>query len=66
MGVRGGHRKVVMFLVHKKHTSDKKARQAKFKRRMKNLAIWTAFLLAFAELVNALAELIQLLVKLLS
>lgn len=54
-----------MFLVHKKHTSDKKARQAKFKRRMKNLAIWTAFMLAFTELVNALAELIHTLVKLL-
>lgn len=54
-----------MLLAHKKHTSDKKARQSRFRRRMKHLAIWTAFLIAFAELVNALAELIQILVKLL-
>lgn len=56
---------MVMLLAHKKHTSDQKARQSRFRRRMKNLAIWTAFLIAFTELVNALAELIQILVKLL-
>lgn len=57
--------RLVMLLAHKKHTSDEKAKQSRFQRRMKNLAIWTAFLLASSELVNALAELIQLLVKLL-
>lgn len=65
MGVRGGHRKVVMILVHKKHTSDKKAEQARFRRRVKLLAAWTAFLTALAAVVTALAELIHSLVKLL-
>ncbi|WP_165953436.1 hypothetical protein [Deinococcus sp. S9] len=55
----------MMILVHKKHTSDKKAEQARFRRRVKLLAAWTAFLTALAAVVTALAELIHSLVKLL-
>ena len=53
-----------MLLNHKKHTSPKGHEQAKFKRRMKYFAAWTALLLALAGLVSALAELTRILAKL--
>lgn len=58
-------KKVVMLLNHKKHTSDQKAGQAKFQRRMKTLAAWTALITAITALIRVLAELIPILVKLL-
>lgn len=57
--------RLVMLLIHKKHTTAKKAEQAKFQRRMTLLTTWTAFVTALAALVKVLAELIQTLVKLL-
>ncbi|GAA5514609.1 hypothetical protein Dcar01_03365 [Deinococcus carri] len=57
--------RLVMLLTHKKRTKNRKAEQAKFQRRMKSLAAWTAFATALAALVTALAELIHTLVKLL-
>lgn len=57
--------KVVMLLRHKKHTSDQKAEQARFQRRMKILAGWTALITAITVLIRVLAELIPILVKLL-
>ncbi len=65
-GKRAGvTKKVVISLDHKKHTRDSKTEQARFQRRMKVLATWTALLAALAALVTALAELIHSLVKLL-